>query len=44
MTTSLDMATADATVPAVAMSGITKRFPGVIANHDVDFEVAVGEV
>ena len=31
-------------VPAVAMRGITKRFPGVVANEDVDFEAATGEV
>src|SRR3954470_11645778 len=30
--------------PAVAMRGITKRFPGVIANDGVDFEAAAGEV
>lgn len=30
--------------PAVRMSGITKRFPGVIANDDVSFEASVGEV
>jgi general nucleoside transport system ATP-binding protein len=30
--------------PAVAMRGITKRFPGVVANDGVDFEVAAGEV
>ena len=30
--------------PAVAMRGITKRFPGVVANDEVDLEVAVGEV
>jgi ABC-type uncharacterized transport system ATPase subunit len=30
--------------PAVAMHGITKRFPGVIANDSVDFEAAAGEV
>jgi len=30
--------------PAVAMRGITKRFPGVIANERVDFEAAAGEV
>jgi simple sugar transport system ATP-binding protein len=32
------------TAPAVAMRGITKRFPGVLANDAVDLEVAVGEV
>src|SRR6476659_6357544 len=26
------------------MRGITKRFPGVVANEAVDFEAAVGEV
>jgi general nucleoside transport system ATP-binding protein len=37
---------ATATPPgaAVAMRGITKRFPGVVANDGVDFEAAVGEV
>src|SRR5437016_10650928 len=30
--------------PAVAMRGITKRFPGVVANDGVDFEAAAGEV
>src|SRR5579884_4104646 len=29
---------------AVAMRGIVKRFPGVVANDGVDFEAAVGEV
>jgi len=33
-----------AQAPAVAMQGITKRFPGVVANDDVDFEAAPGEV
>ncbi|HZO61520.1 MAG TPA: ABC transporter ATP-binding protein [Gaiellaceae bacterium] len=30
--------------PAVSMRGITKRFPGVLANDAVDFEAAAGEV
>ena len=30
--------------PAVAMRGITKRFPGVLANDAVELEAAVGEV
>src|SRR3954451_8327089 len=30
--------------PAVAMRGITKRFPGVVANDGVEFEAAAGEV
>ena len=33
-----------ARIPAVSMRGISKRFPGVIANDRVDFEAAVGEV
>ena len=31
-------------VPAVELRGITKRFPGVVANEDVRFEAAAGEV
>src|SRR5260370_14345454 len=31
-------------VPAVTMRGISKRFPGVIANDQVDFEVLEGEI
>ncbi len=30
--------------PAVACRGITKRFPGVLANDEVDFEAVEGEV
>ena len=30
--------------PAVAMRGITKQFPGVVANDHVDFEASEGEV
>jgi ABC-type uncharacterized transport system ATPase subunit len=33
-----------AAASAVSMRGITKRFPGVLANDGVDFEAAVGEV
>ena len=29
---------------AVEMRGITKAFPGVIANHKVDLEVRTGEI
>src|SRR5881398_2131185 len=31
-------------MPAVSLRGITKRFPGVVANDAVDFEAAEGEV
>ncbi|WP_097230497.1 ABC transporter ATP-binding protein [Streptomyces zhaozhouensis] len=31
-------------VPAVALRGITKRFPGVVANHDIDITVQRGTV
>lgn len=32
------------TAPALRMSGIVKRFPGVVANDGVDFEALPGEV
>ena len=38
------IATAAPPGAAVAMRGITKRFPGVVANDGVDFEAATGEV
>jgi simple sugar transport system ATP-binding protein len=42
MTTDVD--TKAVTAPAVAAFGISKRFPGVIANDDVHFDVRIGEV
>ena len=33
-----------AAAPAVQLRGITKRFPGVVANRDIDIEVARGTV
>jgi len=38
------VAMAAPTGAAVAMRGITKRFPGVVANDGIDFEAAPGEV
>jgi general nucleoside transport system ATP-binding protein len=34
----------DPSTPAVELRGITKRFPGVVANRDVDITVARGSV
>ena len=31
-------------IPVVSMRGVTKRFPGVIANEDVDFDLYPGEI
>src|SRR5437660_4253243 len=31
-------------VPAVTMRGISKRFPGILANDQIDFEVLAGEI
>src|SRR5215211_1680093 len=33
-----------APAPVLELRGITKRFPGVVANDDVHFELAPGEV
>src|SRR5213083_222709 len=43
-TNATDGRSADGAPPAVEMRGITKRFPGVLANDAVDFEAATGEV
>ena len=32
------------TTTLLALTGITKRFPGVLANDDVNLEVAAGEI
>ena len=37
-------AAGEAPSPAVSMRGISKSFPGVVANDHVDFEAAAGEV
>jgi general nucleoside transport system ATP-binding protein len=37
-------AEAQAATPMLSMRGITKRFPGVVANDRVDFDVRAGEV
>ena len=39
-----DPSSVTARVPAVTLRGVTKRFPGVIANADVDLEIYAGEV
>ncbi|UTF54122.1 ABC transporter ATP-binding protein [Natronosalvus rutilus] len=39
-----DRRTDGETPPAVALEGITKRFPGVVANDDVDFTVERGSI
>jgi len=39
-----DDARPDDARPAVELSGITKRFPGVVANHDVAVRVLAGQV
>ena len=31
-------------VPLLEMRGITKRFPGVLANDSIDFDVQAGEI
>ena len=44
MTDAMNTTTAGAKVPAVVLSGITKRFPGVVANDGVNFTAVAGEV
>jgi simple sugar transport system ATP-binding protein len=42
--TDTERATAENRTPMLEMLGVTKRFPGVIANGGVDFSVEAGEV
>ncbi|MFI1472284.1 ABC transporter ATP-binding protein [Streptomyces wuyuanensis] len=37
-------ASSPSTPPAVELHGITKRFPGVVANHDIDITIRKGTV
>jgi simple sugar transport system ATP-binding protein len=39
-----ETAIAGVEAPAIALRGVTKRFPGVVANDAVDFDAARGEV
>ena len=39
-----DVGTGAGVSPLLEMRGITKHFPGVVANDDVDFDVTAGEV
>src|ERR1700759_1343268 len=39
-----ESAVAESTAPAVVLHGITKRYPGVVANHDIDITVQRGHV
>ena len=34
----------DARAPRLALRGITRRFPGVVANSDVSFDIGEGEI
>jgi simple sugar transport system ATP-binding protein len=40
----MDMSSKPENTPMLHMKGITKRFPGVLASDNVDFEVRAGEV
>jgi len=40
----INASTNSAAPPAVQLRGITKRFPGVVANHDIDITVRTGTV
>ena len=44
ISTELERRAAAPATPAVELHGITKRFPGVVANHDIDITVARGTV
>jgi general nucleoside transport system ATP-binding protein len=44
MTESTRLPSGQARIDSLEMHGITKRFPGVLANDHVDFDVKSGEV
>ncbi|MEW6403155.1 MAG: ABC transporter ATP-binding protein [Chloroflexota bacterium] len=44
MTDSNKLPSGQTRIDSLEMHGITKRFPGVLANHQVDFDVHAGEV
>jgi simple sugar transport system ATP-binding protein len=35
---------ADSTIPRLRLAGITKRYPSVVANDDIDLDVRDGEI
>ncbi len=44
MTTAVEPPSAAASGPAIELHDIGKRFPGVIANHDIDITIAAGTI
>mgnify|MGYP001826087077 CR=1 FL=1 len=41
---SADLPTEQVNAPALEMRGITKRYPGVVANDGIDLEIKPGEI
>jgi simple sugar transport system ATP-binding protein len=40
----MEIAASDRATPVVSLEGVTKRFPGVVANRDIDLDLFAGEV